>query len=277
MKIKQVLNNNIVLAAKGTMEVIVFGKGIGFNKKVGDTVGSGEYEKVFVQETHESLEHLSYLLGNMPEEQIRAVGRIIELAETVYGEKINPSVHLTLIDHISFAIRRTEQGMSLKSPLAWEIKKFYKDEYAIGEKAVRIIREETGVKIDDDEAASIALHFVNNQFDRSIGKISQISEIVQNILNILQYYLRKEFDENSFHYQRFIKHLQYLAQKITDQDSDSENNDVFLYQQVSGLYPQAFNCAQKVKAYIFNTFQVQLSKNDEAFLIVHIQNMIRNL
>ena len=38
MEIKQIINNNVVVSKDNSGEVIVFGKGIGFNGKVGQKI-----------------------------------------------------------------------------------------------------------------------------------------------------------------------------------------------------------------------------------------------
>ena len=47
--------------------------------------------------------------------------------------------------------------------MAWEVRKFYPREYEIGKQALRLIAKDLEVKLADDEAASVALHFVNAQ------------------------------------------------------------------------------------------------------------------
>ena len=65
MKIKQILNNNAVLVKKGTNELIVLANGIGFKRKIGQFVNEEEVDKIFVLDTHEMVEHFSYLLGKI--------------------------------------------------------------------------------------------------------------------------------------------------------------------------------------------------------------------
>ena len=48
MKIEKVLNNNVVQALDNNVEYIVMGKGLGFQKRVGDLVDKEKIEKTFV-------------------------------------------------------------------------------------------------------------------------------------------------------------------------------------------------------------------------------------
>ncbi len=76
-------------------------------------------------------------------------------------------IYLTLTDHLSFALTRHKEGMDLKNTLLWEIKRFYQKEFEIGLQALNIIEEETGFRLSEDEAGSIALHFVNARARRA--------------------------------------------------------------------------------------------------------------
>ena len=61
-------------------------------------------------------------------------------------------------------------GIQLKNPLKWDIARFYADEYAVGRKALEIIKHDLGVEMEDDEAAFIAVHFVNAQLSQLDAK-----------------------------------------------------------------------------------------------------------
>ena len=55
MKIEKVLNNNVIQALDNNVEYIVMGKGLGFQKKVGDLVDKEKIEKTFVLENTEEV------------------------------------------------------------------------------------------------------------------------------------------------------------------------------------------------------------------------------
>ncbi|HAA8318215.1 TPA_asm: transcription antiterminator LicT, partial [Listeria monocytogenes] len=48
MRIERILNNNIVSAiSEDAQELLILGKGLGFNSKVGDPINESKIEKVF--------------------------------------------------------------------------------------------------------------------------------------------------------------------------------------------------------------------------------------
>ena len=74
-----------------------------------------------------------------------------------FHKELNEKLVLGLSDHISFAIERQKQGLSLANTLLLEIKKFYTDEYRLGQAALDIIEEQLGVRLPEDEAGFIAI------------------------------------------------------------------------------------------------------------------------
>ncbi|WP_400243845.1 CAT RNA binding domain-containing protein [Niallia sp. JL1B1071] len=53
MKIEKVLNNNAVIAIKDKQEVIIIGRGIAFQKHIGDKIDEHLIEKIFTLENED--------------------------------------------------------------------------------------------------------------------------------------------------------------------------------------------------------------------------------
>src|SRR5699024_11591388 len=81
----------------------------------------------------------------------------LEMAGKDLNTELNDSLYLSLSDHIHFAVKRTKEGLPIRNALSWEVQKFYKDEYRVARRAMDLIEEKTGVRLPEDEAASIAL------------------------------------------------------------------------------------------------------------------------
>ena len=168
MKIEKVLNNNVVQALDNNVEYIVMGKGLGFQKKVGDLVDKEKIEKTFVLENTEAVEEWSRVYVNLPDGEMQVFLNILTLLRLSCKPSFDPSFFIALADHLHYAIERSREGVSLQNPLAWEVRKFYPREYEIGKQALRLIAKDLEVQLADDEAASVALHFVNAQKDAGL-------------------------------------------------------------------------------------------------------------
>lgn len=73
MKILRVFNNNVVLAKDGAREVIVTGRGLGFQAKPGQRVDDAKIVRVFVPADGRDPDHIAELLSEIPPEIIRLV------------------------------------------------------------------------------------------------------------------------------------------------------------------------------------------------------------
>lgn len=277
MRIKKFLNNNVVLLKKGSNEIIGFSTGISFKNKIGDDVLEEDFEKVFVLDTHAMLEHFSYQLSKCDPLYVKLVTKIVDYAKQNYNLNINDYIYLTLLDHIEFTLHRIRQNMTFRSPLQWDIKRFYPEEYKIGVYSVQVLEQELNIQIPTEEAISIALHFVNVQSQKKDMTVTnEIAKFIEDVLTIVKYEYKTSFDEYSFHYSRFVTHLHYFAQNIINHTMPIyEENDLHVY--VEKMYPVSFQCVQKIKIYIFNTYEITISENEEIYLTLHIQKLTENI
>ena len=273
MQIEKILNNNVVQALDNDVEYIVMGRGLGFQKKVGEFVDKEKIEKTFVLENQDAADEWSRVYVNLPDDEMQLFLNILTFAEAVLQTKFEPSFFIALADHLHYAIERSREGISLQNPLAWEVRKFYPREYEIGKQALRLIAKDLEVQLADDEAASVALHFVNAQKDVGLHeKDQQMTQIVVGISDIVRLHFGSDLGEDSFSYNRFITHLQYLAQRIVSGVSGGKN-DAFLYEQVKLNYPESFVCTKKIATYIETSYSFDLSLDEQVYLTIHIQRL----
>ena len=273
MQIEKILNNNVVQAMDNNVEYIVMGKGLGFQKKVGETVDKEKIEKTFVLENPETEAEWTRVYVDLSDGEMQVFLNIITFAEAVLQTKFEPSFFIALADHLHYAIERSREGISLQNPLAWEIRKFYPREYEIGKQALRLIANDLEVELADDESASVALHFVNAQKDTGLHeKDRQLTQIVVGISEIVRLHFGCDLEQDSFSYNRFITHIRYLVQRIVSGVSGGKN-DAFLYEQVKVNYPESFICIQKIVTYIKSSYAFELSLDEQVYLTIHIQRL----
>jgi len=99
-----------------------------------------------------------------------------------------------------------------------------------------------------------------------------MTEMVQDILNIVHFYYGQTFDEDSFQYTRFITHLQYFARRLLHQER-RESNDDFLYEQIQRKYRKAFQCTERINDYLKKVENTSLTKEEQLYLAIHIQRV----
>ncbi|WP_058306388.1 BglG family transcription antiterminator LicT [Gracilibacillus massiliensis] len=275
MKINKVLNNNVVVTTnQHGQEMVVMGKGLAFQKKVGQNIEKEKIEKHFVLQDTDTSEKLNQLLQNTSDKYLDIASEIYEYARAKLPYKLNDYLYIALTDHISFAITRMKEGIQLKNTLLFEIRKYYKTEFDIGLHSLTIIEEYTGIKMDEDEAASIALHLVNSQLSgENMDMAVQVTEVVNKTLNIVKYHYKTELDENSINYERFLTHLRFFAIRYLRKEQMEETIDTFFYEQVQTKYHQAFKCAEKIATFLEKNYQWVLSVDDMVYLTIHIHRV----
>lgn len=279
MKIKKIYNNNVVLAQReNETEMVVMGCGLAFQKKAGDTIDSEAVEKTFVlknQNDYEVYEKLAELLKDVPVEYVELSDKIITFAKSVLPNKLDNYIYIALTDHISFAIARHKQGIEFKNVLLWEIKKFYKQEFAVALKALDIIEEEIGIHFEEDEAGFIAMHLVNSQAsNENMASVVAVTKMVNSVLNIVKYHFQMDLDESSINYERFITHLRFFAMRFLRKERvEEERVDQFLYEQVERKYSEAFRCCQKIATYLESSLKWEISNDEKVFLTLHIHRV----
>ncbi len=272
MKIDKIINNNVISVTQNNQEHVVMGKGIGFQKQEGDIVEESKIDKIFDLSSQEISDRFKTLLIEVPIEVVQAVEKIIEVAKIEYNKDLSDTIYVALTDHINFAIERQQEGMAIKNGLLWEIKKFYPTEYEIGVRALDWIDEIVGVKLPIDEAAFVAIHLLNAEHN-NLADYNQVTEMVQNILSLVKYHFRLDFDEESLTYFRFVTHLKFLAQRIFS-DNPLVTSEIELYDIVKEKYKTAFKCVKKIEVFLLKKYQYEMTRDEALYLTIHIQRLI---
>ncbi|QKS70359.1 PRD domain-containing protein [Paenalkalicoccus suaedae] len=278
MKIEKILNNNVVITENEQgNELVVMGKGLAFQKKVGQQVEDEKIEKTFVLTNNNVSPKLQELLRDVPESFLALSEKILSYAKKVLQAPLDDHIYVSLTDHLSYAVTRHQQGLKLKNPLLWEVRKFYRKEYEVGLHALAIIKEETGHELDQDEAASIALHLLNSQLpNQGMDSMVKVTKLVNGILTVVRYHYGTVPDESSINYERFLTHLRYFAFRLIGNErlEPTDADDTFLFQQVSKKYPSAFECSEKVTHFVNQTFGYHVTTEEQTYLMIHIERVM---
>ncbi|RHH69884.1 MULTISPECIES: BglG family transcription antiterminator LicT [Vagococcus] len=275
MIIKKILNNNVVISDnKESQEVVVMGKGIAFNKKVGDKISLIAIDKMFVNHSGSERQEMEKLVEKIPPDIIEVSKEIMLLAEKEIGYNYSEKSYLSLTDHLFYAIERARENISLPNPLLFDIKKFYSKEFKVALKAVEIVKDKLNVDMTEEEAGVIAMHLANSVTDyQDMATTMKNTEIVKNILNVVRRYFGCEFDENSTNYQRMVTHIQFFVQRIMNNELSEETDD-FLYELVQSKYPEAFQCSLRVRDYLLTKRDITIGQSEIVYLTIHINRVI---
>lgn len=277
MTIQKILNNNVAIAldAQGK-ECVVTGKGITYGRKQGDAVDETLVQKVFSPREKGVAEKLSYIVENLPLEHIKVCDEIINTAKRELKGTLGDKIYLGLIDHVSFAIERHQDGVDLTSSLKWEMKHFYPEEFRVGMMALDIIEKRLALRLPDDEAAFIAFHLVNAGAASPGDRVEDSLAMISGVLGIVREAFGIDFDEDSLTYNRFLTHLKFFSMRVfsgQEVPGLSQTSGGMLYR-LQGELPAESACVDKIADYLKTRFGHKTSDDERTYLIIHIHSML---
>lgn len=272
--IAKLINNNVVFSTNEEgKEVILFGKAIGFGKKRGDTVEASQVLKVFESIDDRSRTYLVNLVEDIEPLYVDLAARIVEIFETGLEVKISAMMTISLSDHLFNAVRNKREGFELSLDMLPVIKNMYPTEFVLAREGLAIVARETGVALNESEAGFIVLHYLNTQGDtfREDAKFRLLFQ--ERIIDEVEKFLGFPLDRASFYYNRFLTHLSFLAARLHDGETFS-NENADLYDVLMEKYPELKPCMEQLAEILKQEFSVKIDEEEKAYLAIHINNMI---
>ncbi|MCC0686820.1 MULTISPECIES: PRD domain-containing protein [unclassified Clostridioides] len=278
MYITKVLNNSLLLAKDNNgEEIILMGKGIGHNYKVGAELNKEDIEKTFVLHDENIKKSIIQLASEIDAEYFGIAQMIIAYGTEKYNLKLMNHIYLSLTDHIAFAVRRFKEGIMIENHYLFEIKEFNPKEYDIGKYAITVFKEVLGLELPEEEIGNIAGHFINAQQDNPYSDRNKRSaRIVNAILQIVHYHFSIVYNKESFYYRRFVMHLKAFSQRFLANEPSKEKID-FIYEQVQKNCKEEYECVKKIGAYIYKEYSRELPRQEELYLMIHIHKILGEL
>lgn len=266
--LSKVFNNNIILVKSDGKEKILFAKGIGFGKRFGDLIlKETAVDKIFIIENEENLKNFSKIIDKTDNEFLALCEEIIYDISESLKEDLNESIHIGLIDHLNFAIKRLENGEEIQNPFVVEIETLYPREFDLAEVAAKRVEKFTGVKIPMGEVGFIALHIHSA---RNNGKLSNTikysylgNTIVENVEDALDVYI----DRRSLDYARFLTHIRFAIERImTKKPIRNDLSEIIKCQ-----YKISYKIAEDLAKILQENLDVNVVEDEIAYLAMHVE------
>lgn len=278
LKILRILNNNVVIALNDDgEELVLMGNGLGFQKKPGFEIDQTKVEKVFeVKDELESL-RVEKLFSEIPEEIIKISYEILSYARENLKKDLNETTFIAIADHLHTAIQRTQKNIHMKNFLLWDVKRFFPQELEVARKAITVVNDRMNVELTDDEAGFLTLHIVNAAIDSNQESAIDLTQMIEEILTVIKYTLKINFEENDIYFQRFITHLRFFSERVLNPHSDSLDEDQVeneLFELVNRKYPEAFTATKKVVELLKTRRGYETSKDEQVYITIHIARII---
>lgn len=269
MKVLRTINNNVVICLdNNNNEVVAFGKGIGFNKKVNEKIELKKIDRTYYKVKPEYVDMVAYI----PQEVFDVAVKITDYCRIVLNKSINPNTAFTLADHINFAIKRHQEKIDMSLPIIKDIEHLYENEYDVGLFGLKMIEKILNVKLPNIEAGMIALHIVNAEMT-TVGNVDKKNEdMILNIVKIIEKYLNIKIDKNSLNYSRFVSHMNYLfIRGNKNKYIFSKNSEI--YSSLVNSYPETNKVVERITIYLEDALRSALSNDEKLYLILHVNRL----
>lgn len=269
-EILRVFNNNVVLAADPVAgEVILTGRGLGFQARAGDRVDPAKVVRVFVPTDGRDPDHLAQLLAAIPPEHVLLVAEALAEVELDLLLR-NPALVIAMADHVSFALKRQQAGLVVEYPLVAEVQHLYAEEYRQASALLAAINRRVGGHLPASEAVGLALHLVNAGF--ASGDLSytyQMTGLIQQMVEVIVGTFGMELSPDSVSMGRFITHLRYLFVRI-QQHQQLAGEAGAIGVAIRAAYPDAAACAARLAALLELRLGAALTDDEVAYLTLHV-------
>ena len=273
IQIEKVINNNIVSSRDELgQEIIVMGRRLGFQKRKGDMLEDSKIEKIFRIESQTSMDRYKDLVANLPWEYIQVSNKIISFATQKLNIRLNQNVYLTLTDHISFVIDRYKEGMFFPNTLYGEVKRFYPDEFAIARVALQFIYEETNIQLPDEEAASIAIHLVNAEFNIKVRDSFIMTNVIGDIVEILD---REHYtpEKESLNRDQLLSNLKFLVHRMLLLVPQETEKDEEYMEFIKRYCKEEYQVATQIEQHVHNKYKCEMTEQEKIFLSVMLKSV----
>ena len=278
MRVKRVLNNNAVLAVDDDgKDLVVIGRGLGHGRKPGDEILREEADQVFVAAENANMERLARFLDDIPLDCLNAAGEVAALAQERLGLRVSQALVVPLADHLSFAVERLREGIPAQFPLAWEVSQLYPRELAAGRESLDLVAASLGVRLNDEEAVALAMHFVNAQFATAgMEKAMQMTGVISQAFALVDGAFGVTVDQQSMNAARFVTHLRYLFSRVASGKQIAEESPVLVNAIMQG-HPEAVVCAAKIQYLLEMALDAALTRDEVAYLALHVARLVADV
>lgn len=266
--ILKVFNNNIVLVNSDESEKILFAKGIGFGKKPGQIISAGSsIDKVFVIENEENISDLKNLVNTIDADFFAACEEAIYEISKMVDSELNERIHIGLIDHLFFAVKRLKNNEQIENPFLIETQTLYPKEYNLAELVSKMIENHSKISIPAGEIGFITLHIHSALNDGKISSVVKNTNLMNDIVKYAEKELGYSIPKNSLDYARFCTHVKFAIQRIMSDNTVDNDLTSIIKNTYSASYAISEGIARIIEGYI----GIIVSEGEIASLTIHVE------
>ena len=277
MEILRIFNNNVVLArdqGPDGREVILTGRGLGFQAKPGQRVDPAKVVRTFVPEDGRNPDNFGAMIASIPPEHLALAEEAIEAGRAELSIPHSGVLAVTLADHLSFAIKRLHDGIEFDYPLRAEVTHLYPAELRAARRMLAHVNAALDAPLDDGEAVSIAMHLVNAGF--AVGDLSftyQMTGVFSQLFEVIEQAAGRPIDRDTVNAARFITHLRYFFVRAASGKQLDEGASK-LSTAIRDAYPDAYATALRLQSVLELRLGEPLTEDEATYLTLHVARLM---
>lgn len=274
-KVIKPFNHNVVFCVDNSnnRECILIGKGIGFASTADSIVDPDKIEKSFYLVNKENKNKFHTMTDEIDSNIVGITEEVIAMFCNHFGKKLDEKIHVTFLDHISFAIQRHKNGLDIKNPFMVEIKTLYGDEYDISCKALEVINSKLHIDLPHDEVGSIAMHLHAAVNNGSLSKTSTNTMIINELVQFIEEKLSLEIDKDSIDYSRLVTHLRFALDRAEKKIPISNP----LLSSIKRKFRDSYKIAQELSKNIRNEYNIVINNDEIGYLSLYLERLKNKL
>ena len=267
-------NNNVlgVIDQQGIQHILV-GNGIGFGAKPNRAFTRyADVRASFVLENGGNLQNFQKLIDDTDAGLVLLIEQQLEAIQTALNVHLNENIHVTLLDHINFALYRCRRGLSFRNPFDDDISILYEQEYALASGLITRINDYCHVRLPKDEIGIVAIHLHSAFQNEDIMEARKKTDLVETTISRLCAEFNVQFDRRSLNYQRLLIHVKLAFERILSGRPVHCSVADFIVTN----YPDIYRRIEVIMQAIGQENDLVIPQEEICFLVIHFLRLEEN-
>ncbi len=275
MRVKAIrrINNNVAVCEDDAgNELLAMGRGIGFGE-MPRTLALADVERTFYNVDARFIT----AINDLPQPVLDFAVESADYIRSEISYALSPNFAFILADHLAFAIKRAEQGMHVRMPLAYDVEQTYPDEYRLARHVLRRARRSLNAPLRDDEATGIAMNIVNARAGAASAeeraRVRADEDMLEDVTEIIEDFFEIQVDRGSFAFSRYVTHMRYLFERL-HAGTALDSSVVEGFRGIEERYPEGVACVEEIARHIAETWEgAELSPDEKLYLVIHVSRI----
>ncbi len=268
MKVTQVLNNNVIIANNDIEDLIILGRGIGFNAKKSDVVNEQYIEKVFRAPTeNEEIQKIVNIISNINPKYFNLSHDIIDEISMKTNRTFSDSLIIFLAEQLEYKVIQSKNNIARTTSTWGSIRREYPIEFEVLFQSIKILNVDNNVRLTSDDVAFLTMFIAHRYTDTDKDMFYKYETLCKEIKDVVEKYYY--IDEKSHTYNKFVTHINMQAKRVLVKKQLSDGNLNF-YQTLKKEYPFEYSVICEINNNIKNKIGFEFNDIEMMYDLIHL-------